>query len=191
MYMNDFDDNGRVEQLMTYYVNGKEIPFVSKMILEKSIPAIRKKYLDAADFAKAELKELFAPQKFEKAFQLEANCFDHMLLINDGNGSFTASPLPNETQFSQIRAIQKIISPNGIQWMTFGNFYSNNVEIGRQDADFGNILQYQKGKGMLMSPKQSARVKGQVRNIRSITIAGKQAYILARNNDTMLVLGEN
>ena len=191
MYMNDFDDNGRVEQLMTYYVNGKEIPFVSKMILEKSIPAIRKKYLYAADFGKAELKELFAPQKFEKAFQLEANCFDHMLLINEGNGSFTASPLPNETQFSQLRAIQKIMSPSGTQWMTFGNFYSNNVEIGRQDADFGNILEYQKGKGMLMSPKQPVCVKGQIRNIRSIIIAGKQAYLLARNDDTMVVLGEN
>jgi len=191
MYINDFDDNGRVEQIMTYFVSGKEIPLASKLQLEKSIPAIRKKFLYAADFAKADLKELFTLQKFEKAFQLEANNFDHLLLINNGDLTFNGTPLPFETQLSQIRSIQKIQTEQGVYWLTFGNFYGNNVEIGRQDADFGNILQYQKGKGMVLANLDPVRIKGQVRNIRPIMIGGKQSYILARNNETAVVLGRN
>lgn len=190
MYMNDFDDNGRVEQILTYYVNGTEMPLASKLQLEKSIPLLRKKYLYAADFAKADLKQLFAPQKFEKAYQLEANCFDHLLLINEGGMKFTATALPYETQFSQIRSVVKIETGAQPQWLAMGNFYANNVEIGRQDAGFGNLLSYEKGKGMKMSALAIPAIAGQVRNARPIIINNQKAYILARNNETVIVLGK-
>lgn len=190
MYMNDFDDNSRVEQIMTYYVNGTEMPLASKLQLEKSIPMLRKKYLYAADFAKADLKQLFAPQKFEKAYQLEANCFDHLLLLNEGGMKFTASALPYETQFSQLRSIIRIENGQQPQWLVMGNFYANNVEIGRQDADFGNLLSYEKGKGMKMSSSAIPAITGQVRNAKPITINNRKAYIFARNNETVIVMGK-
>ncbi|HCL06887.1 MAG TPA: hypothetical protein DHW64_13440 [Chitinophagaceae bacterium] len=188
MYMNDFDANGRVEQILTYYVNGTEMPLASKLQLEKSIPLLRKKYLYAADFAKADLKQLFAPQKFEKAYQLEANCFDHLLLLHDGGMKFTATALPYETQFSQIRSVLRIDDGAQPQWLTMGNFYANNVEIGRQDADFGTLLSYEKGKGMKISVSAMPVITGQVRNAKPITINNQRAYIIARNNETAIVL---
>lgn len=190
MYMNDFDDNGRVEQILTYYVNGSEMPLASKLQLEKSIPLLRKKYLYAADFAKADLKQLFAPQKFEKAYQLEANCFEHVLLTNEGGMKFTASALPFETQLSQLRSLLRIEKDGQPQWLAMGNFYSNNVEIGRQDADFANLLSYEKGKGMKIAGLGMPAIAGQVRNAKSITIKNQKAYILARNNETVIVLGK-
>lgn len=190
MYMNDFDDNGRVEQILTYYVNGSEMPLASKLQLEKSIPLLRKKYLYAADFAKADLKQLFAPQKFEKAYQLEANCFEHVLLTNEGGMKFTASALPFETQLSQLRSMLRIEKDGQPQWLAMGNFYSNNVEIGRQDADFANLLSYEKGKGMKIAGLGMPAIAGQVRNAKSITIKNQKAYILARNNETVIVLGK-
>jgi enediyne biosynthesis protein E4 len=190
MYMNDFDDNGRVEQILTYYVNGTEMPLASKLQLEKSIPLLRKKYLYAADFAKADLKQLFAPQKFEKAYQLEANCFDHLLLLHDGGMKFTATALPYETQFSQIRSVLRIDDGAQPQWLTMGNFYANNVEIGRQDADFGTLLSYEKGKGMKISVSAMPVITGQVRNAKPITINNQRAYIIARNNETVIVLNK-
>ncbi|MFZ6025799.1 MAG: VCBS repeat-containing protein [Bacteroidota bacterium] len=190
MYINDFDDNARVEQILTYYVNGTEMPLASKLQLEKSIPLLRKKYLYAADFAKADLKQLFAPEKFEKAYQLEANCFDHLLLMNDGAMKFSATVLPYETQFSQLRSVVRIENGKQPQWLLMGNFYANNVEIGRQDADFGNLLSYEKAKGMKISASSIPSITGQVRNAKPITINNQIAYILARNNETVIVLGK-
>lgn len=188
MYMNDFDDNGRVEQIMTYFVNGTEMPLSSKLQLEKSIPVLRKKYLYAADFAKAELKQLFAPQKFEKAYQLETNCFEHLLLLNEGDLKFSAQALPQETQFSQLRAVIKMENNGSPYWLTMGNYYENNVEIGRQDADFSTILQYVKGKGLVASTAKSPLITGQVRKAQPILIRKSKAFILARNNDAVVVL---
>lgn len=190
MYMNDFDDNGRVEQILTYYVNGTEMPLASKLQLEKSIPLLRKKYLYAADFAKADLKQLFAPQKFEKSYQLEANCFEHLLLINEGGMKFTSSALPYETQFSQLRSMIQVEKNGQKQWLAMGNFYANNVEIGRQDADFVNMLSYEKNTGLQLTANALPAITGQVRNARQIIINNQKAYILARNNDSVIILGK-
>ncbi|MDE3124136.1 MAG: VCBS repeat-containing protein, partial [Bacteroidota bacterium] len=40
LYVNDFDDNGQKEQILTYYLEGKEIPFANKDELQKQIPIL-------------------------------------------------------------------------------------------------------------------------------------------------------
>ncbi|HZH97008.1 MAG TPA: VCBS repeat-containing protein, partial [Flavisolibacter sp.] len=85
LYYNDFDDNGKKEQVVTYYLSGKEIPFANKDELQKQIPIIRKKFLYAADFAKSGLKEIFTGEKLKSASLLSADYFASSVLINDGN----------------------------------------------------------------------------------------------------------
>ena len=66
LYYNDFDDNGKKEQILTYYVNGKEVPFASKDELQHQLPIIKKKFLYAEDFAKATIDEIFEEKKLKK-----------------------------------------------------------------------------------------------------------------------------
>src|SRR5262249_52709826 len=69
-----------------------------------------------------------------------------------------------------------------------GNFYENTIEMGRNDADFGTIL-LNRGNGTFTAePINGLAIKGQIRHIRRITIAGKEAFILARTNDSALVI---
>ena len=69
-----------------------------------------------------------------------------------------------------------------------GNYYDNNVEIGRQDADFGTIL-VNKGKGTFSCESfNGLTIKGQVRKIKPIQIKGQQAFVLARNDDHLLLI---
>ena len=56
LYYNDFDDNGKKEQVLTYYINGKEIPFASKAEMERQLPVLRKRFLYAKDFAEANVE---------------------------------------------------------------------------------------------------------------------------------------
>jgi len=60
--------------------------------------------------------------------------------------------------------------------------------MGRYDADFGTIL-VNKGKGSFTAESiNGLTIKGQVRHISKIRIAGKEAFILARNNDSTMVI---
>ena len=69
-----------------------------------------------------------------------------------------------------------------------GNFYDNNIQMGRNDADFGTIL-INKGKGEFTCESiNGLQIKGQVRHIKRINIDNQEAYILVRNNDSVMVI---
>jgi len=190
MYYNDFDANGKKEQVLTYYVGGKEIPFANKAELEKQMPSLKKKFLYAEDFAKATLKELFDGDKLSKSDLLTADYFSNAVLINNGKLDFEAKPLPFEAQLTSLRdaAIVNVNNDNLPDIVLFGNYYDNNVEMGRYDADYGTVL-INKGKGQFVcEPMNGLSIKGEVRHIRKINLGKKEAFILGCNNDSARVI---
>jgi hypothetical protein len=191
LYYNDFDDNGRKEQVLTYFLNGREILFANKDELQKQVPMVKKKFLYAEQFAKAELKQIFAPEKLEQSKVLTADYFSNAVLINQGNLNFKTEALPWEAQLSSFRdaVIVDANNDNLPDILMMGNYYRNNIQMGRYDADFGTVL-INKGKGnFTVKPMNGLQVKGEVRHIRNITINHKQAFVLARNNESAVVIG--
>ncbi|MEO6230296.1 MAG: VCBS repeat-containing protein [Ferruginibacter sp.] len=190
MYFNDFDANGKKEQILTYYLENKEIPFANKMELEKQMPVLKKKYLYAEDFARASLQELFTSSYLDNSKILTADYFPNSVLINNGDGSFETKALPAEAQFSPFKdaVVVNANDDNLPDILLVGNFYDNNIEMGRYDADFGTLL-INRGKGNFDAQSiNGLQIKGQVRHISPITINNKQAFILARNNDSAMVI---
>jgi enediyne biosynthesis protein E4 len=190
LYYNDFDDNGKKEQVVTYYIQGKEIPFASKLDLEKKLPVLKKSFLYAEDFAKAQLGQLFSSAKLKAADVFTANYFPNAILINDGHMQFKTQPLPWQAQLTSYRDAAVVNANNDSlpDLLLGGNYYDSNVEMGRYDADWGTVL-INKGKGVFdVENTDSTIIKGQVRHIKQINIGKKQAYVLARNNDSVMVV---
>lgn len=190
LYVNDFDGNGKSEQVMSYYLNGVEIAFPPKMELEKQLPFLKKKFLYAADFAGASLSSVFGKDKLDEARKLSANYFQSAVIINKGGGQFETTALPFEAQLTTYRDAA-IIDANQDQLpdiLLAGNYYDNNVQLGRNDADVGTVLVNQ-GKGnFVCSNLNGLSIKGQVRRVRPIQIQDHQAYLLAKNNDSLQVI---
>jgi ASPIC and UnbV./FG-GAP repeat. len=190
LYHNDFDDNGKKEQVMTYFLNHEEIPFATKLELEKQLPFLKKKFLYAEDFAKTPFTSVFGADKIKQADKLTANYFSNAVLVNKGNMQFETSAFPFEAQLSCYRdaAIVNANNDNLPDIFIAGNFYDNNVELGRNDADFGTIL-INKGNGRFEPQTLNGVIlKGQVRHIKPIQIGKQSAFILAMNNDSLRVL---
>jgi len=190
LYYSDFDDNGTKEQILTYYLNNKEIPFANKDELQKQMPGLKKKFLYAEDFAKASLADIFSEGKLEKADTLSANFFSNAVLMNKGNLNFETKELPWEAQLSSYRdAVVINANDDGLpDILLFGNYYENNIQMGRYDADFGTLL-VNKGNGKFSVENiNGLQIKDQVRHISKINIKNKTAYILARNNDSTMVI---
>ncbi|MGF2412942.1 VCBS repeat-containing protein [Ferruginibacter sp.] len=190
MYYNDFDNNGTKEQVISFFLQGREIPLASKMDLEKQMPFIKKKYLYAADFSKASLKDIFTAEKINSADVFSATYFSNAVLINDGKGNFAVKELPWQAQLSCLKDAV-IIDANGDALpdiLTGGNFYEQAMDLNRSDADFGTILINQ-GKGSFAAQNINGLViKNEIRHILPIRIKNNAAYIIARNNDSLMVI---
>jgi len=189
MYYNDFDDNGKKEQVLTYHLQGREIPFSNMMEMHKQMPVLRKKFLYAEDFAKASLTDLFG-KKLKEADRFEANYFANSILINQGDGTFITKELPLEAQRTSFKTAV-VLDANGddkLDVLLGGNYYHNNIQMGRMDADYGTLLINQADNNFEVSPLNGLSVKGQIRQIRQIQMDGKTAYILAINDEKARVI---
>lgn len=184
MYVNDFDGNGQIEQIVSYYVKGKEIPFANHADIMKQLPFLKKDFLLSKTFAKATLPEIFGKEQLAKSLKWEANTFASMYFENTGGLNFSATVLPDELQFSTLKAAAWKDKTNVILG---GNFYDCTIEMGRYDANQGNILSFA-DKKLSVYPLGKIRLDGQVRRIRPIIINGKTAYIFAINNEKVRVL---
>jgi enediyne biosynthesis protein E4 len=190
LYVNDFDGNGRKEQVLTYYLGGREIPFATKAELEKQLPFLKKKFLYAGDFAKATLAGIFSQAKLDEAEKRTADYFSNAVLLNAGNWNFSVQPLPWQAQLTTYRDAA-IVDANGDvlpDILPVGNFWDNAIQMGRYDADYGAVW-INKGKGAFaVNALKGAIIKGQVRKIKPVNIKGKKAFVLARNGDSTIVL---
>jgi len=186
LYFNDFDDNGKKEQVLTYYVKNKEITFANKDELQKQMPMIKKKYIYAEDFAKASFEDIFQPDKIRGAVISSADYFANAVLINNGNLDFTTKALPWEAQLSSYRdaAIVDANNDNLPDIILAGNYYSNNIHAGRYDADYGTLL-INTGKGDFRCEGLNGLIlKGEARHLLPIKVKGQKSFLIAMNNDS-------
>ncbi len=189
MYYNDFDENGKKEQVLTYYLNGKEIPFANKAELEKQLPFLKKKFLYADEFAKAKLTDIFSKSMLSNSVMYSADCFENAVFINDGQQNFTMKPFPWQAQLTTYRSAV-VLDANGDKLpdlLLGGNFRENNIQMGRYDADYGIVL-LNKGKAAFEAVSVQPVIKGQVRKIKVIEVNKQQAILLARNNDSLMLI---
>mgnify|MGYP001184979138 CR=1 FL=1 len=190
LYVSDFDGNGTTEQVMTYYLNGQEVPFANKDELQKQMPGIKKRFLYAADFAKAGLRDVFTEATLNKATVLQATQLANGLLMNKGNMQFAFEPINWLAQVSTYRhgVVVKANADSLPDILLVGNFFDNNIQMGRNDADFGTLL-INKGKGNFEPVALPAVIlAGESRRIEGISIGGKQSLIVARNNAPVVVM---
>ncbi|MGQ0740507.1 MAG: VCBS repeat-containing protein [Bacteroidota bacterium] len=190
-YYFDADNNGKKEQIITYYLDGKELPFANKAELEKQIPSLKKKYLYAEDFAKAALTDIFGKDKLRKADIFTADYFSNALFINNGNLSFLVIPLPWQAQLTAYRDAAVVYANDDSlpDILLTGNFYPNNIQMGRYDADYGTVL-INKGNGNFeYNMINGMYIKEQARKIKRIIMPGnRQSFIIARNNDSLMLI---
>ena len=190
LYMNDFDGNGTRDHVLSYHLNGEEIPFANKAELEKQMPGLRKKFLFAADFAKAGMSEVFGSGKLNEAQVLSADRFEHTLFINKGGWRFDPVPLPMESQLSACWDAQ-VTDHNGDglpDLLLFGNFHGNGVQMGRQDADFGTLLMNRGGGRFEAGTIPGLLLKGESRRVRPLRVGEMTVFAVARNSDSLVLV---
>ncbi len=190
MYVADFDGNEQVEQLLTFWLGGKEIPFATHAEIIKQLPSLKKNFLYAKDFAKASAADLVGQAALKKAVKWEANEFTSMYFENIGKGEFASHPLSEELQFSTLNAAElaDLDGDGKMEVLLHGNFSQCNIEMGRYDALYGNVLRIGKGGKMEVFPLGNVRIDGEVRRIGRVKLGNGNGFVFARNNGAAVLL---
>jgi len=191
LYVKDFDNNGTLDQLLTYSSNGKEHTFLGKEELERQLPYIRKNFLFYSSFAGKTTQDVFGEQ-LNNASVLQAQTLSSGIYKNDGKGNFSFEVLPDEMQAAPVFSFMPDdINDDGYtDVISGGNFYGVLPYEGRYDASWGDVLVNNKNKAYSwLSPVSSGwLIRGEVRDIKKLKTANGYLYIVARNNDSLLFM---
>ena len=190
LYVADFDNNGSIDPILTYYIQGQSYPQASKDELIEQIPILKKKFIRFEDYAKATIKDILGPEQLEKAKVLSAAHLENMVLLSDGKGGFRQVELPLEAQFSSVFGAADVDFTNGQyeDLLLAGNFYPNRVEWGRYDASKGTVLKND-GKGNFsVQPTLISEldISGDVRDLVKIPLDKEQYLIIVAKNDASI-----
>ncbi|MEX2110763.1 MAG: VCBS repeat-containing protein [Gemmatimonadaceae bacterium] len=191
MHVKDFDKNGFVEQIISYYNHGKSYPLPLRDDLIKSLPYLKARYLNYEKYARQTITDIFPPADLADAVLKQAYTLETSLARNNGDGSFTLVPLPREAQFSPVYGIlpSDFDRDGKVDLLLAGNFDGVKPEIGRMSAGYGLFLRGD-GKGgfaPVTARESGFVVPGQARDIQRIKIGTGDAYVVTRNNDRPVV----
>jgi len=185
-YAKDFDNNGTLDPIVTFFEEGKNYPLVQKDILVKQMPSLKKKFLYASDYAIATIEEIWPKKDLDAALQLHAYDLETCWWENQG-GKFVRRSLPFQAQISAIHGIvaEDLNGDGHLDLLMAGNKYGLEVGSGRYDAGNGVFLSgdgkgnfiwvnnLQSGFWAMNNARDLARLRGP---------GGKQIIVIASNN---------
>ena len=187
LFINDFDNNGTIEQITTRSIAGKDLPVSLKQELAKQIPSIKKKNLNYSDYSKKTFQELFAKEVVDNSIQKTVNIQESVIAINKGNGKFEIKALPKEVQFSCVNSISALdVNKDGILDLILGgNQYEFKPQFSRLDANYGSVLLGNKNETFSWVPYNQSGffIKGEVKQVKIIKDKNKKVSIIAVVND--------
>jgi hypothetical protein len=192
MYIGDFDKNGQVEQLFTFFFNNEEIVFHTYKEITSQMPDFKKEFLFAKEFAKAEISDFIKETKLTDKDILQVYVFENSYFENQGSLNFKRKDLPQRLQFSPITTglVMDKNKDGMLDIILAGNYYENNIELGRYDADYGNLL-INSENGFLEENLHPLFLEGQVRKVLPIRMNNSEAYIFAKNDEASSILTIN
>ncbi|MDT7829200.1 FG-GAP-like repeat-containing protein [Pricia sp. S334] len=142
LWINDYDNNGTLEQIVTQNFDGKDYPIHQKRELTAQIVSLKKQSLKASEYAKKTVAELFPESVFVNTIVKQGNTMESVIAINEGGGRFTVKKLPARVQLSCVCGIScaDVNQDGHLDLILGGNNFEFKPQYSRLDASYGHVL---------------------------------------------------
>ena len=142
IYINDFDDNGTIEQIMTQRRDDNDYPLHQKREILTQMVSLKKRNLKASEYAKRTIHELFTEEVMNNSIMKEVKYSASMIAVNEGDGNFTFKELPTRVQLSCVCGItcEDVNQDGHLDLVMAGNNFEFKPQYSRLDASYGNVL---------------------------------------------------
>ena len=183
----DIDNNGSMDAIISYYIQGKSYPMPTRDELLDQAPSLKIKFPTYRAYADATIKDIFTEDQLKKAVHLEAEEFRSGVFIND-KGDFQFMPFSIEAQVFPVRDfLVGDYNHDGVKDLLLaGNNYAVRAQSGRYDA----------GKGLLLLQKKQGSFSvdlntGFHANKDARKLIGIDNFIIVGNNNDKIQLFKN
>ena len=192
IYYKDFDNNGSIDPVFCYYIEGVSYPAASRDDLADQLPFIKKKFLEYKGYSTATINDIFTKEQLQDAKILKAGLTASIYLENQGAKGFAMHQLPAQAQYAPVHGIvaTDVNKDNKKDLLLLGNNTWTRIKFGRYSANHGVLLTGD-GKGnftYVAQPQSGLNIRGNVRSVSAINTKNGAAYIAGVNNGKALMI---
>jgi hypothetical protein len=169
LYFKDFDNNGAVDPIFCFYIQGKSYPYVTRDELLNQLSGLRSRYTTFDRYADETITDIFDERELRNAGHLEANRMETTLFLSGTDGKFSIGSLPLEAQYAPVHTIT-VLDYDGDgkkDVLLCGNNNHVKLRLGKMDANYGTLLRGD-GRGRFAyvpQAKSGFRLRGDVRSV--------------------------
>ncbi|MBK8881981.1 MAG: VCBS repeat-containing protein [Bacteroidales bacterium] len=189
----DFDRNGSLDPICTYYVQGKSYPIYHRNLLLSQIPSLKNRFKTYADYARATFDDIFSAADIRDAYIRDCRFSESAWAENLGNDTFKIHSLPPEAQISPVFGILSgdYNADDKPDLLITGNSYSSNVYTGQYDAGIGLLLSGDGKGGFSPVPGRMSGffADGDTKGMSELAMKdGSSLVLVSRNSDSIKVI---
>ncbi len=143
MFYKDFDDNGSIDPILCFYIQGKSYPYVTRDELFEQMSMMRTRFADYKSYADAGLKDLFTEEELANVNHLKADYLQTAYFESGADGKLHEKNLPLQAQFSPVYTVTLMdYNKDGNEDVLLcGNINHARLRFGKYDANYGVLLQ--------------------------------------------------
>jgi len=187
LYINDYDNNGTIEQIMTIQENGGDYPIHQKRELTEQLPSLKKQNLKASDYAGRTIQQLFPKEVMDKSIVKRVETSASVIAINEGGGKFTIKNLPPRVQLSCVCDITctDVNNDGNLDLIMAGNNYEFKPQFSRLDASQGNLLLGDGKLGFTWQDYETSgfKIRDEVKYLKQFKDKNGKIYVIAAVNN--------
>ena len=192
LYVNDFDKNGRTEQILGMYYDDNLYPIVQLKDLWMQLPYLKKEYLKFENYKNKKMNELLDKSAMKNTKILEVYNLASLILKNESGIKFQIDTLPFMAQISPIYSIlSDDLNNDGYNDIILGgNLSEIKPEFGPSKASYSSLFIGNKDSKFeyITSNKSGIFIDGDLRDLVKMKINKKDSYIFALNNSKIKIL---
>ncbi len=189
MYVNDFDMNGSVEQIFCTFNGDTSYPVAMLDDMTAQIPSLAKKYKSFEAYKRETIGDIFSKETLKNSLVLQSAYMRTAVLMNRREGPMQLEALPPEAQFFPVYAIaaDDFDRDGSVEILLGGNQYLAKPETGICDAGYGLMVKKNPASRWSAVPAVNSGffVKGQIRDMKIISVNGTPLLTVVRNNDSL------
>ncbi|NAS10780.1 VCBS repeat-containing protein [Poritiphilus flavus] len=142
----DFDRNGSVDPLFSYYIKETSYPYLTRDELLGQLTHLRSRFTSYESYADAGIKDILSEEDLAAAKKLTVNHLETALFLKTSEGRFKMAELPFQAQYSPVYdiSVSDFDKDGNTDMLLFGNNHHFKLRLGKFDANYGIFM---KGKG--------------------------------------------
>lgn len=190
IYVDDFDQNGIIDPIMTYFSAGREVPVHLRDDIFKQLVLLKKKMPTYKKYAEATITDVISTELLKNTPTLQWNYAKSVCFMNRGEKGFEVVPMPARAQIAPIYGtLIEDFNGDGIpDILAVGNSQGIEVFSGYQDSSFGTVL-IGKGEGtfeFLDYGSSGVYIDGDAKAIVNFKLSdGSKATLVSKNDDSL------